>query len=569
MITVSKFTGEIPILNRRTLPANGAQIARNCNFRAGILQPIPRATLVHDFEGPILTAFKNGASWLGWNAVVDVARGPIAQDRLYYTGDGVPKMRAGSTVYNLALPRPTGAPTVTNNTTPSGIEEAVFWAYTWVTSFGEESQPSPLSAQILTSYGVAQTVTGFSTPPSSRGVSHIRLYRSQTSVTGATDLFFAAEIPIATTSLVFDPVATPLQEAITTRDYDPPPATLAGLIALPNGMMAAFVGKEVFFSEPYRPHAWPEKYALAVDHTIIALVGFGSSVAVLTDGTPYVAQGFTPEAMVMEKMEVFMPCLSKRGVVDIGNAALFPSIDGLASISATGAEIVTRNLFSREQWSFMSPSTMVAQRHEGKYLFTRRVSEFSILDCGGASGWADPDVIIVGPDASDPNITSYPVYNLGNAFSAFGEQRMGVLDFAEGASSFSDSDEIAAVYMGTDLTTASAFLVDADGKVFEWERPFAPRTTMFWKSRRFTSSVPASYGAVFVRSDDVKAEGDILKVRVYGDGVALREITKTNCVERLPGDRQYQEWEIEIEANTGVVSVAIGVTPDEVAYGVQ
>jgi hypothetical protein len=567
MIALSGFTGEIPILNSRTLPPNAAQIARNSRFRAGILEPIPRAAEIHDFGAPVVTAFKDGVTWLGWESAVDVARGPIAQDRLYYTGDGVPKMRVGGDVYPLALPAPTVAPDVVNSAAPSTIAEAVFWAYTWVTEFDEESPPSPLSDEILVSSGITQTVDGFGTPPAGRGVDRIRLYRTQTSATGATDLFFAGEIAVATTSFAFDAAATPLQEAITTRDYDPPPASLSGLISLPNGMMAAFDGKEVYFSEPYRPHAWPEKYVLAVDFQIVALVGFASSVAILTSGTPYVAQGFTPETMTMEKMEVFMPCLSRRAVVDIGTAAFYPSVDGLAMISGGGVEIVTRSLFSREQWAFMSPETMVAQRHEGKYLFTRRVSAFGLFDCGGVTGWPelDLDVTLETPPPGAPDLADYPVFDLGDPFSAFGDSRLGVLDLTQGNTSFSDSDEVSAVYMGVDPVTSSAFLLDQDGVVYEWERPFSPRSTLFWRSRRFTSSTPRSYGAVFVRSDAPLADGDAVKVRIYGDGQMIREITQANRVARLPGNRQFTEWEVEIEANIGVVSVLVGYTPEDVS----
>ncbi|MGL1400235.1 hypothetical protein ACSTI4_24935, partial [Vibrio parahaemolyticus] len=76
--------------------------------------------------------------------------------------------------------------------------------------------------------------------------------------------------------------------------YNPPPAGLRGLTAMPNGMMAAFDGKDLYFCEPYLPHAWPASYTLTTDFPIVGLGAFGTSLVVMTTGNLYLVSGTAP-----------------------------------------------------------------------------------------------------------------------------------------------------------------------------------------------------------------------------------------------------------------------------------
>ena len=111
--------------------------------------------------------------------------------------------------------------------------------------------------------------------------------------------------------------------------YNTPPDELEGLIALPNGMMAAYVGKKLYFSVPYQPHAWPEKYVLTVEHEIMGLGAMGTSIVVTTEAHPYLVSGSTPESMVSQKIEQNLACINKRSVVDLGYAIAYASNNGL------------------------------------------------------------------------------------------------------------------------------------------------------------------------------------------------------------------------------------------------
>lgn len=123
------FSGEIPRAQPTQLPDAGAQYALNARLENGALVPFRRSRLVRRFSeaapGSIRSIYLHQGEWLRWSSAVNAAPGPVAQDRLYFTGDGEPKMRVAGKVYALALPYPVvslygavlGTPTSTDVTT--------------------------------------------------------------------------------------------------------------------------------------------------------------------------------------------------------------------------------------------------------------------------------------------------------------------------------------------------------------------------------------------------------------------------------------------------------------------
>src|SRR5690606_7510378 len=315
------FSGEIPKLLPRLLPDMSAQAAFNVRLDDGALTPIRKPRRVFGFADATnyRTIYRHGEEGLGWTGLVNAAPGPVAQDRLYYTGDGVPKMRVGGNVYPLAVPRPTTKLTATVSGTGSGDKVTRLYVYTFVTEFGEESEPCPISDEVEWEPGQTVTLSGFEEPPAGRGITLQRIYRSQTG-SGVTDLYFIAERPASNADFVDNIPPDAINEPLPSRLWNPPPDNLQGLTALPNGMMAGFVGKDLYFCEPYRPHAWPEAYVLTCEYEIVGLGAFGTSLVVVTKGHPYLVTGTSPDSMVMEKLELNLPCINPQSVIDLGYA---------------------------------------------------------------------------------------------------------------------------------------------------------------------------------------------------------------------------------------------------------
>lgn len=562
IIGIKDFKGAIPRLHPRLLPDNYAQIAINARLDDGTVAPVRRPGLVTNIGASKLSFYRDGVTWLSWSTVVDVARAPVATSRLYYTGDAAPKMRDSGTVYPLALAAPVGAPTVANLSTPDPAAlESVFYAYTYVTGFGEESPPSPLSASINTSSGVTVRLAGFTAAPAGRNITKLRIYRSKTSASGATALYFVAEINTGVSPYDHTLAAAPLGEVIPSTDFDPPPATLLGLTAMPNGMMAAFDGKDVYFSEPYQPHAWPEKYVMTVDSEIIGLAAFGSNLAVLTKANPYLMQGVHPESMASEKLDKSLPCLSRRAIVDVGYAAYFPSTEGLAMISGTDATIVTRNLFTREQWRALSPDTFIADSFDGRYLFTYTRDLYDNIDAGDGAAVVHPDDINGGGAVLSG---AYTAYDFGRSVSAFGEQRIGMLDLLGQQPFFIEHDIIVPTAMHSDEETGELFMLEGSN-VMLWEDPAQSSDKILWRSKKTILPFSTNFSAALVQADVNTMTTIGFFCRIFADGELAATITETNKPVRLPSGFRGKEWEIEFESPIAISAFAMAHSVEELA----
>jgi hypothetical protein len=191
-----------------------------------------------------------------------------------------------------------------------------------------------------------------------------RIYR--TVGTGGTFLF-VAEIPVATTSYADTVVAANLGEELPTADSSPPPKNLVSLISLPNGCLAGIAGNELCFSDPYMPYSWPIRNRYAFSGVGVAAIAASNSVIVLTETFPILYTGSDPEAMSGSTLETYAPCVAKRGVVDIGGGALYPSFDGLWLVSTQQVQCITRKLYREEEWSRLNPATFDAVFHDGQY----------------------------------------------------------------------------------------------------------------------------------------------------------------------------------------------------------
>lgn len=522
-IVIQPFLGEIPKLEPELLPQGYAQEAISARLENGALAPMRKTASLHTFGAAVGTIYLHDTEWLGFTGDVDVEPGPVANDRLYITGDGAPKMRFDGTTYGLRLPPPVNGPVIANVTAHDPtIEEDVFYAYTWVTSLGEESRPSPLSNRLTTSVDVAVRIDTFDTPPAGRLITKMRLYRSQTSASGQTELFFVDEVDAPPTTTTFDHAISllALNELIASTDYDEPPDDLAGLTALPNGMMAAFRGKDVYFCEPYLPHAWPEKYVLTTNDAIVGLAAFGSTLVVMTEATPYRIQGTAPEFMVMERMEENFPCVSKRGIVDLGYAAAYPSTDGLVTIDSSGARVVTRPLYTREQWQALNPAGFVAAQFMSRYAFSHQ------------------------PDGSTA-------------------RTIGLIDLL-GQAPFVIHHDVATDELVYDLASGRLLGLTGGTNVIDLDNLDADHDTLKWRSRKFQFPVPVSFGAIQVEGRHFADEVDEFFCEIYADGEFLHEISRLNTVERLPMG-EHSVWEFKIEGNATVTRLIAAGSPTEIA----
>lgn len=112
MFDITEFYGEIPRLHPRRLPPGYAQRCVNAKLERGTLSPYRTPDNTGVALGTTASTFTQFAgAFLGFVGDVDAVPGPVAADRLYYTGDGAPKVRqTDGTIFNLSLGSPSTPP---------------------------------------------------------------------------------------------------------------------------------------------------------------------------------------------------------------------------------------------------------------------------------------------------------------------------------------------------------------------------------------------------------------------------------------------------------------------------
>jgi hypothetical protein len=573
------FVGENPKVIPRLLSDMGAQEAFNVRLDDGGLTPIRKHKFAYEFpSGAALnfrTIYRWNEQWFGYNGDVYLAPGPVATERLYIMGDGAPKMYANGAYYPLAVPRPAVKLGATLNGAPaanSSISTRLY-VFTWVTQFGEESEPSIVTDDVNWSPGQSVTLSGFPGVPAGRGIISQRIYRAQTGKTG-TQMYFIDERPASSSNYTDNISPESLQEQLPSVAYQTPLNTLTGLISLPNGMMAAFSGKELYFCEPYQPHAWPEAYSLAMDYPIVALGAFESSIVVMTEGTPYIVTGTSPENMVAQRIERDLPCINSRGVVDMGYSVVYPSHDGLVQVSAGAANVVSTGMFSRDDWLRLNPFGMVASQYNGRYFTSYNYSDVQNIEHSGTF----------------------------------------LLDLT-GEQAFLIRATVRAQAMFYDKTVGVLYLL-IDGSIYEWDAQSEANAIQTWRSKLFVLPTPTNFGAVLVEGDanmsDTQAialqaeidrikaantaafnsrtlegevngmalnvmtmNGDILQpvptlsmklaVNIYADRKLVATTSRLNLMDRLPSGFKARVWEVEVTGDAPITQVTLATTGAELA----
>ena len=512
VLKLTAFQGEMPKIEPRLLPATVAQSAIDVRLDDGVLTPVRKRKEVN--SGTLLNAktiYKHDGSWYEWADVVHAAQGPVATDRLYYTGDGKPKMRVGATIYDLAVPKPTAALTAVAGAATSGAKTARVYVYTYVTDLGEESEPSAASNEVVVQPGQTVTLTGFAAAPSGRtNITRQRIYRTQTGRLGTT-LYLIEDRAVGAGSFVDNVAVTDFAEPIPSVSYNTPPDALKGLTPMPNGMMAAFDGKKVYFCEPYQPHAWPEKYVLTTTDEIVGLGAIGTTLIVMTEGITQIASGSMPSSMSMSKLEANYPCINERSIVDLGYVIAYASTTGVVAIDAAGRhQFLTANLFNRDEYLDLEPSTWICSQHMGEYV--------AFYDTTNSSESVLSGMLKI-PASGDPTLSRSAI----QAIAAFYDRADGSLNY----------------------------LPANDEHIYRYDDPSQPHRDMYWKSKEYVFSYPENFGAILIDGTSATSQAEIDKLIADRDAIISRNEAKVAGGLDIGGDTNLNSInELEINGST-------------------
>lgn len=387
--------------------------------------------------------------------------------------------------------------------------ESRTYVYTWVnkeSGFEFESGPSSPSDIVDVHYEQTVTLSGFATLPVDYIVTHKRIYRT---VSGT--YLFVTELPANASTYTDTTLSDALNEELPTASWLPPPANLRGLINLPNGLMAGFVGRDVYFCDPYHPHAWPLQYMQSVDYPIVGLGRMDTTLAVLTTGTPYFIQGTNPDSMAVVKSDLEQSCASKRSIVSQNGVVIYASPDGLVMLTPGGSKVATENMFTRAQWqSYFQPTSIHAYMHDMKYV---------------------------------------AFYNNGTTSGGF------IFDMTTGQFILHD------IYVEcgyNDLQRDQLFVASSDRSVKKWLS--GAIKSYVWRSKKFTLPAVTGFSCAQLGSEEYP-----MTVKFYIDSIlAHTQVVVDRDIFRLPSVRG-RDVEIQIEGAAEVFYFAIAQSVEELA----
>lgn len=417
-LTFDVFKGIAPKISPYRLPNGVAQSADNCILSSGALRPwymqeqittVPTSNSKFIYNHPI-------HGWYSDPESGDMIQSPVSADawgRIYFFSDATSPTRAPvyytsddySTAYTLGLPSPASAPATTavpiavhnpatiyakgalvlnaalcyscNRDGVTGAFAAADWTQvmptmyesrsyvlTYVSRYGEESAPSIASNILMIAPLQSVTVILPGMPTGNYNITQKRIYRTNTGSDGSTAFQYLDTVDIAASSYLDNTPNSALGEMLPSVEWLPPPTGLHGAVILPGGVIAAFSGKDVYFSVPYMPHAWATSSRMTMADKVVALGAYGNSLLVTTEGLPYVVTGSS-----MEKLEQGFACVSKRSLVDMGYTCIYACPNGLMMAGTGSIKLITDGLFSQTEWrNYCDPSTIHAYQYDTRYI---------------------------------------------------------------------------------------------------------------------------------------------------------------------------------------------------------
>lgn len=545
-VRLQNMGGIAPRKSPRLLPLSAATIAEGTQLYSGEIHPFHTGKALPDEMpvAPVRTIFHIAGAWLAWKTDVDVVIGftPDAPlGRVYYTGDGVPKVidqiqaqheaPTPTGAYPLGVQPPPHGPLITTST-PGSPSEARTYVYTFVTAFNEESVPSPPSDVIIVQDGVIATVD-FSASLPGPNVTRVRIYRSD-----GGPYIFVKEVPqfVGTwdDAATNDDIAG--NEQLVSQYYYPPEAKMIGLVGTPNGFLAGFLDNKVAFSVPYQPHAWPPAYVKYFDYPIVGLGVFGTTVVVFTTGPTYLVDGMDPENLSVDRVPDVYPCVSKRSIATGDRGVYYAALTGLAFVGSGGVQLVSKDVMSEENWKVWHPETMHGTVFDGFYYGFYRGDR----------------------QTSDPNENGAGfIFDINDrATGSYDNILLATIPFYAPAS-YAGPD-VRLHYVRSNLTVST---------LYEWNAG-AGYEPYIWRSKQFVFPYNISFAAAKVVMRCTAERPCIVRLLDGACNVVVFEKNVTNNAPfRLPALLSRLDWMVEVAGTADVQEIHFATSMQELTEG--
>jgi hypothetical protein len=193
----------------------------------------------------------------------------------------------------------------------------------------------------------------------------------------------------------------------------------------------------------------------------------------MTDQYPYRVYGDSPGLMSSARIDVPMPCASKRSVVNMGYGVLYATYGGIALFgSDSGITLATKAIHDWDTWTeACDPTTAVAEFYNNKYFMSHSTASMLLERDDQIGG-----VLITTPIK----------------FNA----------------AYFDARDNKFYYVTSD-----------SGEIYEWSPPNQPLLSTEWKSKVFVNKDYTNLGAARVVADFSASTEDITAVESFNAAV--------------------------------------------------
>ena len=262
------------------------------------------------------------------------------------------------------------------------------YVYTYANSYNEEGPPSDatvvnvqtVSINNVTTYSTVTVQVQFDGSGSYLPIDTARVYHTGDGTTS--DYLYAMSITgsAGTVSAPDTTVSAGMGAALEYYDSYPPPSNLQGLIYLGNGILAAWRGNEMWFSDAYRPWSWPPSYVIVFKYAVVGACPVGTGCLVTTVGRPVLVSGVSPDAMSQTNLDIQQAGVSKWSIINIQGMLYYASQEGIVGVNGGQPDMsMSERFFTRETWRTRcnnALSTMQFAYYGGKLVVFSRTNAF-------------------------------------------------------------------------------------------------------------------------------------------------------------------------------------------------
>lgn len=575
---IKAFGGMRPAIDETLLPDTAAAYSQNCYMYSGNLRGYPETKVLHTLlSGASTTAFRlpetyddptylYGGAWMEFeNADTDVVRAPVfgdTYDRFYWASTSdVPmyntraRIENGDNAWVLGVPTPASL----GLSSTGGVGAAVTRTYgiTYVSAYGEEGAMKASAAvlgKVDDTWNLVIPAVGASDDGGAgddRNLTHINVYRTVVGTSGVATYFFVAQLAASATSYAdtASDSAVSINAQLESQYWSEPPTDLEGFVVMSNGFLAGWRGNEVWFSEPYRPHAWPASYALTVEYPIIGLGVSNQTLVVCTSGYPVTMTGNHPAYMTQAKLNSFEPCTSRGGIISAPEGVYYTSPNGLILVANGNADNITKALLTRDKWQGLTQNTKFKAARLGTAYYAFGSVQVGVFED-----------------------TAFDVSDATGGFTGedFSGSRLGIMIDMQnervGFNLLDSEDYISDVF--NDPWSGEVFIV-RNGEV-QWldqVDPFSLKEEYTWKSKKFQMPAKKNLSAakVYFTPQDGVSEDDYGTITFYADDQAIitHDLTTSGKLLRLPSGFKADFWQFEVTAQVEISSIQFGSTPKD------